>query len=108
MPYSVFCIKAPDEATAIAAATAAFPDVYQGRWISTGPGWDIRCIDPLVTTPATYDAGGNQLTAPVIDPGWHATLRVAGFRADIIGAVAASGLAVAWTHTWGEFSGDTV
>lgn len=64
-------LRFPDEATA-KSALAPYVD-EAGNWITAS---HEHALDPVGTiwTPGTYDAQGNQLTAPVAQSGWHVNL----------------------------------
>lgn len=44
-------------------------------WITSGDGFALDIIGPIVTTPGTYDEDGNEIIPPVIDDRFHANLR---------------------------------
>jgi len=46
-----------------------------GVWITATHDYSLGLIGPVVTTPGTYDAEGNEISAPVIDLRFHANLR---------------------------------
>jgi hypothetical protein len=64
-------LRFPDEATA-KTALACYVDAG-GSWITAS---HEHALDPVgtITTPGTYDEAGNELTAPVAQPGWHVNL----------------------------------
>ena len=86
-------VRATDEATFEAAArwaelryelteTVTDPETGEtttegtGVW-ATSKGVNISPLGPVVITPGTYDADGNQLTAPVLDTRYHVNIRIA-------------------------------
>ena len=44
-------------------------------WITSGEGWALDVIGPVVLEPGAYDDEGAELTPPVIDTRFHANLR---------------------------------
>ena len=51
-------------------------ELGEKHWITSGEGWALDVIGPLVTDPGTYDPEtGEQLTPPVLDSRFHANLR---------------------------------
>lgn len=44
-------------------------------WLTSGEGFALDVIGPIVTTPGQYDEEGNEITPPVIDELFHANLR---------------------------------
>lgn len=87
-------VRATDEATFEAAArwaelryeetiTTTDPETGEtttegtGEWV-TSKGVNISPLGPVVITPGTYDADGNQLTAPVLDTRYHVNVRLNG------------------------------
>lgn len=47
----------------------------EGKWPTTGDGFALDIIGPVVTEPGTYDDEGQELTPPVMDNRFHANLR---------------------------------
>lgn len=66
------CLRAND-ADALASACPFLRD--EDGWITSGDGWALDPIGPIVTTPGTYDEDGNEIIPPVIDQRFHANLR---------------------------------
>ena len=44
-------------------------------WLTSGDGFALDVIGLIVSEPGTYDDEGQELTPPVIAPGFHANLR---------------------------------
>lgn len=44
-------------------------------WLTSGDGFALDIIGPVVTTPGLYDDEGNETVPPVVDDGFHANLR---------------------------------
>lgn len=53
-------------------------------WITSGDGWALDPIGPIVTTPGNYDEDGNEVTSPVIDSRFHANLRCSEGIAELV------------------------
>ena len=71
------------------------------QWITSGPGWALALIDPVVTTPAVLDASGNVTTPAEIAPEFHLDLRVAFPGHPLIAAVQGWVINVAFPkHGW--------
>lgn len=78
MKYTDYYLKAADEAAMIAALDFARGEDENGNpvWMLSGPGYVLDIIGTVVITPATYDAGGNELTPAVVDTAFHVNIRV--------------------------------
>jgi hypothetical protein len=109
-------VRATDEATFEAAArwaelkyevteTVTDPETGEtttqgtGEW-ATAKGVHIDHLGPVVITPGTYDAEGNELTAPVVDTRHHVNIRLtepALSRVDDYGVIKWEKWAMAWS-----------
>lgn len=96
-------VRATDLAAFEAAAKVA-ELLYQddsGEWVAA-KGVNIDHIGPVEITPGTYDAEGNEITAPVMDNRHHVNVRLgppATERVDAQGALKWHKWALAWTQT---------
>lgn len=66
-------LRADTEADLAAAVPFAHDDEH--GWLTSGDGYALDLIGPLVTQQGTYDDDGNEISPPEVDARFHANLR---------------------------------